>query len=198
MALDLHSVAKHARALAAYLPNGATFGGKNIDGSNFNQLLKGLAEEMRTAEGYLITLEAEYFPDETTLFIPEWEQALQIPDDCFPGTGTDDERRSHILTKLASLGVQTAEDFVDLALLFGKVVEVFPLSDQAFPPYPIPFTPFGKAEGRYVIVVIGEDLVTNVPPYDVPFDVVDSESLMECLFKKLKPENCALIFRNTN
>lgn len=198
MALTLHSVAEHARALAAYMPNGRMFEAKNLQGSNFNQLLQGIAGEIRTTEGYLVTLEAEYFPDETTLFIPEWEQALQIPDDCFPGTGTDDERRTHILIKLASLGVQTAEDLVDLALLFGKVVNVFPLSEEAFPPYAVPFTPVSLPEGRYVIVVTGEDLVTNVPPYDVPFDVVDSESLMECLFKKLKPENCALIFRNTN
>jgi uncharacterized protein YmfQ (DUF2313 family) len=194
----LHSSEEHTRSLSAYLPNGKTFEGKNIADSNLNQLLRGLATELRTSEGYLITLEREYFPDNTTLYVVEWERALQIPDDCFPGNGTISVRRMHVLVKLASLGVQTADDFIDLALLFGKVVEVFPLSTEAFPPYPVPFTPVSLPEGRFTIVVAGGDIATSVPPYDVPFDLTGGESVMECLFKKLKPENCELIFRNTD
>lgn len=193
-----HNREEHTRSLAAYLSNGKLFEAKNIDGSNLNQLLRGIASELRISEGYLITLEKEYFPDRTTLFVKEWEQALQIPDDCFPGNGSLEERRMHVLIKLASLGVQTAEDFIDLALLFGKIVNVFSLSVEAFPPYPVPFTPISLPEGRFVVVVTGEDIVTNVPPYDVPFIPASGESTMECLFKKLKPENCTLIFRNTN
>jgi uncharacterized protein YmfQ (DUF2313 family) len=193
-----HSLAQHVRSLAAYLPNGKLFEAKNILGSNFNQLLRGFSGELRTAEDYLVTLEKEYFPDETVLFLNEWESALGIPDGCFDGTGTADERRENILVKLAALGVQTAQDFIDLALIFGKIVDVHPLSDEAFPPYAVPFTPVLLHEGRFVIVVTGTDLVTGVPPYDVPFDLTGGESLMECVFKKLTPGNCALIFRNTN
>lgn len=193
-----HSLAKHVRSLAAYLSNGKLFEAKNILGSNLNQLLRGLSGELRTAEDYLVTLEAEYFPDETVLFLDEWEGALGIPDGCFDGAGTADERRENILIKLAALGIQSAQDFIDLALRFGKVVDVFPLSEEAFPPYAVPFTPIQLHEARFVIVVTGVDLVTGVPPYDVPFDLTEGESLMECLFKKLKPENCDLIFRNTN
>lgn len=193
-----HSLAEHVRSLAAYLSNGKLFEAKNILGSNFNRLLRGFSGELRTAEGYLDTFETEYFPDETVLFLDEWESALGIPDGCFDGTGTADERRENILVKLAALGIQTTQDFIDLALRFGKVVNVFPLSDEAFPPYAVPFTPIQLHEGRFVIVITGVDLVTGVPPYDVPFDLTVGESLMECVFKKLKPDNCDLIFRNTN
>lgn len=193
----LHSIAEHARSLAAYLPNGRVFEAKNIDGSNLNQLINGLSGELRKAEGYLLTLEEEYFPDKTVLYIEEWERAVGIPDDCFPGTGTIDERMSHIIAKLSSLGIQTAGDFEALALLFGQVVEVIPLSSLAFPPYSVPFFPT-DARSRYVIIVQGVDLVSGVPPYDVPFDLLVGQTVLECLFNRLKPDNVKLILRNTN
>lgn len=193
-----HSLTKHVRSLAAYLSNGKLFEAKNLLGSNLNQLLHGLSGELRTAEEYLVIFEDEYFPDKTVLYLDEWESALGIPDGCFPGTGATAERLENILIKLAALGVQTAQDFIDLALRFGKVVDVFPLSDHAFPPYAVPFTPVQLHEARFVIVVSGVDLTTNVPPYDVPFDLTEGESLLECTFKKIKPDNCSLIFRNTN
>ena len=72
-----HSLNEHARSLADYLPNGRLFEAKNINDSNFRQLLLGLSGELFTAEGYLITLENEYIPDQTTLFLDEWEQAIE-------------------------------------------------------------------------------------------------------------------------
>jgi uncharacterized protein YmfQ (DUF2313 family) len=187
---------QHANSLADYMPNGRLFEAKRISSSNFRQLLLGLAGELFNAQGYIITLEREYLPDMTNLFLSEWEQALGIPDDCFTGTGSNDDRRRDIVVKLASLGVQTAQDFEDLALLFGAVVTVTPLSDEAFPPYAVPFTPVSLTEGRFTIVVTGTDILPDVPPYDVPFDLFNSETILECLFNKQKPANCNVVFRN--
>jgi len=188
----------HADALADYMPNGRLFEAKKISNSNFRQLLKGIAGELFTAEGYLISLNNEYLPDQTVLFIEEWESALGIPDDCFSADGNVDERRANILTKLAALGVQTAKDFEDLALVFGKVVQITSLSEESFPPFDIPFIPTSFPDARFIIVVIGDDLLSSVPPYDVPFDLIVGESILECLFKKLKPANCGILFRNSN
>jgi len=193
-----HTLDQHARSLADYLPSGRLFEAKNISDSNFRQLILGLSGELFTAEGYLVTLEQEYFPDATNLFLSEWEQALGIPDDCFDGLGDNNTRRRDIIVKLSALGVQTADDFVTLAAVFGKVVTVTPLSDEAFPPLPVPFTPVGLPEGRFIIVVTGINLVSGVPPYDVPFDLIVGESVLECLFTKQIPGNCDLIFRNSN
>lgn len=193
-----HSLNQHARSLADYLPNGRLFEAKNINDSNFRQLILGLSGELFTAEGYLITLEQEYFPDRTTLFLNEWEQTLGIPDDCFDGQGDNNTRRRDILVKLSALGVQTADDFVTLGAIFGKTVTVTPLSDEAFPPLPVPFTPISFPDGRFIIVVTGVDLVSGVPPYDVPFDLIVGESVLECLFTKQIPGNCNVIFRNSN
>jgi uncharacterized protein YmfQ (DUF2313 family) len=189
---------RYADSLAAYLPGGALFQSRSIQNSNFRKLLRGLAGELFRSNGLLKSYSEEIIPDLTNKFLDEWESALGIPDNCFTGTGTNDERRRDILTKLAALGVQTAEDFEALALVFGKEVTVKQLSTEALPPYDVPFTVASLPGSRFVIVVEGENIATNTPPYDVPFLVFDSESLLECVFKRLKPANCAIIFRNIN
>jgi len=183
------SLDDHTQSLADYMPNGKLFEAKNIQDSNFRQLLKGIAGELFTAQGYLITLENEYFPDGTSLFLNEWESALGIPDDCFSGEGTLNERRRDIIVKLASLGTQTAQDFVALAEIFGKAVTVTPLSDEAFPPFDVPFNPVGFSVARFIMVVTGEDLITGVPAYAVPFDLITGETILECLFNKQNQSN---------
>ena len=192
-----HNTAEHTRSLAAYMPDGKMFEAKNIQGSNFNQLLRGLAEESRTAEGYLLTLEDEYFPDNTVLFLGEWEQAVGIPDDCFPGTGDADERRSHILTKLSSLGIQTADEFVVLAALFGVAVTVESGSVSGAFPMVFPITFFDASQpARYTIVVTFTVIGGDAFPFEFPFTFGSAEiAILECLFSKLKPANCGLIFK---
>ena len=191
-------IEQYTDSLANYLPGGELFASKSVKNSNFRKLLKGLATELFRSNGYLKEYSEQVIPDQTEKFIEEWESALGIRDDCFNTDGTPEERRLQILTKLAALGVQTEEDFEDIALVFGKVVNVFPLSDLAFPPYDVPFIPIGFPEARFIIVVKGENVISGVPPYDVPFDLIVGESILECLFKKLKPANCKIIFMNSN
>ena len=191
------TIGEHTQALADYLPNGRLFEAKNVQDSNFRQLLRGLAGELFNAQGYLVTLGDEYFPDETNLFLSEWERALGIPDCCFAGDGDVTERRRDVLVKLSALGVQTADDFVELAAVFGVVVTVTQLSQIAFPPYSVPFIPTLLSQARFTIVVLGQDIATGVPPYDVPFDIIKGESVLECLFRRQAPANCTVLFINT-
>ena len=182
---------QHTQALADYLPGGRMFEAKNINDSNFRQLLRGLSGEFFTAQGYLVTLESEYFPGLTTLFLAEWEKALGIPDDCFSGSGDLNERRRDIVVKLASLGVQTADDFVRLGELYGLSLTVTPLSDEA----PLP-PGISEVEARYVFVVTGPSLTSDFPPYDIPYSLTSGETILQCLFDKQAPANCAVIYRN--
>ncbi len=110
---------EQAQSLRAYMPSGRLF-----NGDNFKNWMLGLAGELIRATELIETYSQEIIPDNTVLLIDEWESALGIPDDCFPGTGAVAERRLHVLVKLASLGVQTAQDFIDLAALFGITVTV--------------------------------------------------------------------------
>jgi len=192
------NIEEYTDSLAAYLPNGELFASKSVNDSNFRKLLRGLSGELFRANGLLRDYSNEILPDTTAKFLSEWESALGIPDGCFNGEGSNDERRRDILTKLSALGVQTEQDFIDLALIFGKVVTIKQLSNEAFPAYSVPFNLVGFPEARFIIIVEGVDLVGGVPPYDVPFFLSVGESVLECVFKKLKPANCEVIFRNSN
>lgn len=187
-----HGLDAHADTLADFLPNGPLFEAKKISDSNFRKLLRGLAGELFTAEGYIKTFDEEYSPLTTVLFIEEWERALGIPDCCFKAIGDIDERRSHVLTKLASLGIQTVEDFIALGDIFGKIITVEALDEMASPPITVKYP-----DARYTIVVSGAGLISGFPEYDVPFTPGSSESVLECLFNRLKPGNCKIIFVNT-
>lgn len=187
-----HDIDEHANALADFLPGGPLFESKRLGNSNFRKLLRGFAGELFTAEGYIKTFDDEYSPLTTVLFIEEWERALGIPDQCFLADGDIDERRTHILTKLASLGIQTVNDFVNLGNIFGKTITVEALDEMTSPPIPVTFP-----DARFTIVITGAGIVSGLPPYDVPFTPQSSESLLECLFNKLKPSNCKVLFVNT-
>jgi len=189
---------RHTRALADYMPNGPLFEAKNIQDSNFRQLLKGIAGELFTAQGYLITLEEEYFPDATNLFIDEWLKALQIPDGCLLGTGTNDEKRRDILVKLSSLGVQTKKDFEELAAIFGVTITIVTGDEAASFPMSFPLIFFNTpADSRYTIIVNFPLPTGGFFIYNFPIVFGDkSQSILTCLFRRLRPANCQVIFRS--
>lgn len=189
---------QYTDSLADYMPNGPLFIAKSIQDSNFRKLLRGMAGEIFRANGLLKEFDDQIIPDRTEKFLSEWESALGIPDDCFSGNGTVEERRRDILVKLAALGVQTEQDFINLAQTFGYAVNIIPLSSIALPPYDVPFIPVGFPEGRFIMIVEGVDLVASLPPYDVPFPLTVGQGIIQCLFEKLKPANVKVIFRNTN
>lgn len=193
-----HSINEHTDALADYMPNGRLFEAKKIGDSNFRQLLRGIGSELFTTEGYLISLDKEYLPDQTVLFIEEWESALGIPDDCFSTSGSVDERRKNILIKLAALGVQTAADFEHLGEVFGVDVNVHAGYDVSSTfPMTFPFIFFDRtSDSRFTIVV---DFIVEAAsrfPLTFPFTFGSGEiAILECLFGKLKPANCNVLFR---
>jgi uncharacterized protein YmfQ (DUF2313 family) len=125
------------------------------------------------------------------------QKAVGIPDDCFPGTGDADERRNHILTKLSSLGIQTADEFVALAALFGVTVTVESGSVSGAFPMVFPITFFDASQpARYTIVVTFTVIGGDDFPFEFPFTFGDAATaILECLFSKLKPANCGLIFK---
>jgi len=192
-----HNIDDHADALADYMPNGRLFEAKKIGDSNFRQLLRGIGSELFTSEGYLVSLGQEYLPDKTVLFIEEWESALGIPDDCFSVTGSTDERRKNILIKLASLGVQTANDFESLGDIFGVSVTVTSGIDFITFPLTFPWLLFSSTtESRFTIVIDFTVQGASEFPLTFPFIFGTSEiGILECLFNKLKPANCNIIFR---
>lgn len=191
------SLERQSEILANYLPGGRAFGGKRVAGSVSRLLLEGLAQEMLRSTDLVTEFRDEILPDETTLFIEEWESAVGIPDCCFLTTsGTIAERRRNVLAKLVSLGVQTAPDFVALAALFGITATVDGGSAHGVFPYtfPIIFFPDARTAFHTIVVNLSEPPL-NVFPYTFPITFQSQElALVECLFKKAKPAHVDILF----
>jgi len=188
----------HTDITASYLLNGLLNVAKNIPDSNYRKILQSFSDTFKTLDTQINATGTETFPDETIDLIERWEKDLGIPDDIFDNSGTLEQRRNNVLLKLAGLGVQTAQDFADVAKLIGynnvvisaAEVAVFPLS------FPISFFPSAK-EARFTIYV---DLPKSAGtgffplPFPMPFATVQDNAI-ERLFNKLKPANVKLIFR---
>lgn len=183
-------------SLAKYLPNDRLFSAKNIQGSNIRSLLTGISGELVRAQGSLYQFSQEILPDSTERFISEWESMLGIPDSCFPADGDVDERRLHVLIKLASLGVQTNEDFVFIASQFGITVEIINGIDTIVFPVTFPIPMFdSESDARFTIIVRYSVESSSFFPVTFPVTFGTKElGIIECLFNKLKPAHCSVVF----
>ncbi len=188
---------QYTDSLARYLPGGELFGSKFKQNSNLRALLRGMAGELFRANGFLREYNDNIIPDTTVKFIEEWESALGIPDDCFKASGSTTERRRDILTKLAALGVQTTQDFIDLAAVFGVTVTVNPGITEITFPLTFPIVMFTtEQEARFTIVIRFTVQADNKFPLTFPITFGTGEiAILECLFTKLKPANCDIIFQ---
>lgn len=188
---------QYTNSLADYLPGGCLFASAYVSNSNFRKLLRGMSGELFRANGLLKEYSEQVIPDQTVKFIEEWESALGIPDDCFSGTGTLTERRRDILTKLAALGVQTRQDFIDLAATFGVTITINAGIDEITFPLTFPVVMFSTVkEARFTIVVRFTVQAANRFPLVFPITFGSGEiAILECLFTNLKPTNCDIIFQ---
>lgn len=190
-----HSKEEHADSLADYCPNDDMWAAKKIDGKKLRQLLLGFARQLRQGEDFLETVWEEADPSTTTAFIADWEAAVGIPDSCFPGTGTIEDRRAHVLVKLTA-AVQTADDFKALATLLGLDVEVKSGIEAGVFPYVFPLIFFGSPkESRFTMLVTVSNLLGKGFPYTFPLVFSDPVlDILKCLFNKLKPANTQVVF----
>lgn len=174
---------------SAYVPGGKLFDAKNKPSKNLHLFLKGIAEEGVRVNSLVDTYNAEFYPDETTDFLNEWEQALGIPDDCFVVVGTSDvDRRRNILVKLAGLNVQTSADFEATAALFGISATVVGGKDASVSPV---ITPDRRARNTVVVRFTSPDVF----PYTFPIVFGSDEiTILQCVFEKAIPANCDLRF----
>lgn len=191
-----HSLESHAQALANFLPSGDLYRAKNVRDSVFRMLLRGLAHCNQDAESLLCTFDSELDIATTTAFLEAWEETVGIPDECFDRNVSVDIRRQQVLIKLASLGVQTEEDFVNLAAIYGVEIVIHPgIIHGAFPfEFPIIFFDSLK-EARFTMLVFYEIAQAYTFPYTFPLIFGGLEiPILECLFRKLVPANVDVQF----
>lgn len=196
-----HSLDEHTQSLANFLPDGKVFASKNIAGTVTHSLLRGLSVELKRVEKTIIEWLSQYDPRTTLDFILQWERFVGIPDGCFDGQGSLELRRKHVIAKFFARGVSTTQDFIDIAAFLGYTIEIENLPEESnLLPYNVPFNLItGLPRSRFVMVIVGEDLLPAAPPYKVPFVPGQrvSDSPIVCFMRSLAPANVALIFRKT-
>jgi uncharacterized protein YmfQ (DUF2313 family) len=188
----------NARAsLAAHYPNSPLWEAKNTSGTNIYALINGISKTLLTAENFLHILSSKFIPLDS-FFVEDWEKALSIPDCCFDGTGTLEERRVDVIIKLASMAVQTRQDFIKLAEMLGVAISINSGDEISSFDLSFPFLFFGtNAESTYTLVVTYSGLSEDHFPFTFDFAFGNKlASKLECIFKKQMPDNCKLIFRS--
>jgi hypothetical protein len=188
---------QQAQTIANYLPGGKVFAAKNIIGSIIRKLLLGFSVESLRIDALIALFRKDTVPDTTQNFLDEWESALGIPDSCFSGLGSGTQRRLEILVKLAGYGLQTSQDFIDLAAKFGITINAEGGAHRGI--YGgLPEIVFGSdKEARFTLVIAPIANIGEQFPYTFPitFGTQDLATL-ECLFHKLKPANVQLMYEN--
>ncbi len=187
-----NTLERHANILASFLPNGPLFAKKNEKGTAQRRTLEGVSETYRQTEDFIVSYVEQYNLLATENFITEWEAMVGIPDNIFSATSpasiTLQQRRNQVLFKLRANGLQTIEDFIDIAALIGFIIEIFPATEVL--PGPI------LSPAVNVWTVTGGGLVGAIPPLDVPFIPGGIPTLVQ-LFENYKPIHTVVDFLET-
>jgi len=188
------------QSLANYLPGGELFRAKNLNNSNMRTFLGAMAQSILRLELKVQKVADEIYIQTTNDFIEEWEVVVGIPDECFknPKDQSIEIRRKWVIVKLALMNTLTEDDWIFLAKYLGYDIKI----DHAFANSIFPLTlPFILEESdlalAYTIIITIKNLhyVGDVFPLTLPFTLGESAAaLLECLFNKLVPVDCRLVF----
>jgi len=183
--------------MLALLPRGVAW--DESARGDFGNLVAAVAEEFHRISNTIVEVENDTFPLNATMFLPDWERVLGLPDDCVGGPQGTPERRAAVVTKLISNANPTPDFFVELGAAYGyaiQVLEFFParvgrarIGDRINPP-DVGFTwavviPGDYTQARRAVVgdcVIGDRLATW------------GEGSLECLIRQYKPAHTTLVF----
>jgi uncharacterized protein YmfQ (DUF2313 family) len=180
---------------SAFMPGGRAFIAKGRDGSILRKFLQGVSKELFRIDEQMNLMSEDYDINAATQFIQQWESAVGIPDDCFDGTGTIEDRRKAVLAKLAKMNLTTEQDFIDLASFFGVSLTIASGTEASVFPMTFPIILFGTAkEAKFTMVVVFDTAIDGFP-FTFPFVFTESaNNLIQCLFNKLKPANVQIIY----
>lgn len=175
------TIEKVANTIALYLPNDALFQDKWVAGTPLRKTLKGWAHPIQDADNKIAEFLTEFNLLNTQLLTQEWAASVGIPDNIYPLNVNNDTLRTYVICKLRSNGVQTIDDFLEVADCLG-------VANVTMEPDPI--TP-------HTVNVYGDDLLTStIPPLSVPFSLLAGNQLLIDVFESLKPIHVEFIYFN--
>ena len=195
----VHSQSQQAEILAQELPDGQNLTSKILIAKNLYNFLLGVGIECSQAESYIYAFVDQFDINITENFINEWESVVGIPDSCFSGTGTLEERQRDVIAKISSFGVSTEQQFIDLAAQYGYTITIEHRNFNSTPfdmlfDYPLGS---GADAGKFTMFVIFQGVSTPQNIFDMQFNYIFEDgpyNIVICLFNKLKPANTLIIY----
>lgn len=198
-------------ALIAHTPSGWAWSGFRVPGKTAYKFWQGIAKSLTAAWVALCDMAAEVDYRTGTQFLGEWEDALGLPDRCLPTqSGSDSDRRKWIKFRLDKRRWTTAQDWVDLAALYGLDIVVTPGWNVQEPAlyamnYPLRYDLFPKL-GRFRVYInisgfnaggynYGDP--SRGDGYPVPYGVsTEAFSEFQCIIERIKPANVIVIWNH--
>jgi uncharacterized protein YmfQ (DUF2313 family) len=191
------SVQEQAATLAKFLPEGKVWRAKNEKESNLYKLLLGFGGELLRVHQSIDELMCNYLISESAQFLPEWEKMVGIPDSCFKGTGTDEERVRDVLIKLASLNVITEADWEALCALYG-VSNCFIRNGIFYHTWdwvwPHIWFPNERVARFHLVIRLPESFKPSTWPWTWDHPWGRDSTVLQCIMQKIKPADTKLIF----
>lgn len=200
-----------ANALATLLRHtslGVAWEAFRIVGKNAYRLYQSFSGSLDDATAEICRLHHEIDPRTTTELIGEWETALSLPDPCLPVVASLEERRARVMFRLSKRRWTTAQDWHDLAAIFGLKIVITPGWYVQKPAlyaatYPKRYDRFPKL-GRFRVYInilgyeaFGYDYGAEgrAQGYPFPYGLPDENfSLFKCMIERVRPANVIVIW----
>lgn len=108
--------------IQALLPRGAAW--PTEPDLVMTETLRALADELARVDARADDLLDEADPRTTGELLTDWEQAYALPDPCTSQPDITIERRAALVEKVARIGGQTPQYFIDVAALLGFTITI--------------------------------------------------------------------------
>lgn len=193
-----YEIDAQAMLLANHLPVGRAWQKAFKPDSNIGMFIRGLAVEFYRFQVLAKKVQTNMDISNADELLVEWEKSVGLPDSCFTTNTSLERRQLQVEQKFSKFGgVQTKEDFIRVAAVFGLDIDVYPgLSVGGFPlQFPIVF--FGstlEASHTIFIVILGSSSGDSFfpLPFPIPFSS-GASTFLECIFGKLAPANVNVV-----
>jgi len=187
-----------ANQLAEHLPDGDAWEAKYVDGTNLRGLVVGSADPFNTVQAELELLCNEFHISATTLLIDEWEESVDLPDDCLGAFADLETRRALVIErfrKVPTVTLQEMQDFVDRIFVGGGILLFTGVEYYSFE---LTFESEFIADINEKFVIVAE-IPIQEPTFEYEFEfdftgAADNEKL-RCVLERIIPANVVLLIR---
>ncbi|MEW4983059.1 MAG: putative phage tail protein [Cycloclasticus sp.] len=191
----MHNAQEYTHQLGQLMPRGVLWDDLTQSDSEFMNWMGTLAQEFARIDARVSDLIDETDPRSMFEMLYDWEQYLGLPDKCIGQAETLEQRREAVLELLTSVGGQSRQYFIDLALKIGFVITI------------IEFDPFTVA-GSVNELIYGQNWQfawqVNAPAETVTELTISSDvntalaswgnTRLECVLTRLKPAHTIILF----